>query len=109
MSVCFVPLLSAEPAWDEGDEEDDEFEEVLCSMASRESSERRRSGLLKVISQLRTSNCSTSVDIVYKSYSLLRGCTALRALPGPYELRTGARAQTYSSIGGILPNQGRGD
>lgn len=43
----FVPLLSAEPPWDEGEEEDDELEEVLCSMASRESSERRRSGLLE--------------------------------------------------------------
>lgn len=43
----FIPLLSAEPPWDEGDEEDDELEEVLCSIASKESSERRRSGLLK--------------------------------------------------------------
>lgn len=48
VSACvFVPLLSAEPPWDEGEEEDDELEEVLCSMASRESSDRRRSGLLK--------------------------------------------------------------
>lgn len=46
-SLRFIPLLSAEPPWDEGDEEDDELEEVLCSIASKESSERRRSGLLK--------------------------------------------------------------
>ncbi len=46
-ACIFVPFLSAEPPWDEGEEEDDELEEVLCSMASRERSERRRSGLLK--------------------------------------------------------------
>lgn len=42
-----VPLLSAEPPWDEGEEDDDELEEVLCNMASKESSDRCRSGLLK--------------------------------------------------------------
>lgn len=112
-ACVFVPLLSAEPPWDEGEEEEDELEEVLCSMASRESSERRRSGLLKqeehifsIIQHI------LSIDTVCMSHSAFNNfCSTalLRASPGPYELRTCARAQTYSSIRGILPNQGWGD
>lgn len=70
-------------------------------MASRESSERRRSGLLK----------QKERNSVVAEVQLYKICVCVcsedfHVLPSAYELRTCSGALTDSSVRGVLPHQG---